>query len=134
MFDDSNLILYALLKGKVKQFVSKKDFPEQGSSGKIYIDMSKRIIYVWDKVTNNYIDVGRDLSNYYTKKEINEMLIAIWYEKDEECIYVRKGVNGTKNYSCYSLVTMEEWNSLKENNQLENNRLYILLDDKESIY
>lgn len=134
MFDDSNLILYALLKGKIKQFVSKKDFPEQGSSGKIYIDMSTRIIYVWDKVTNNYIDVGGDLSNYYNKTEINEMLIAIWYEKNEECIYIRKGVQGTKKYSCYSLVTLEEWNTLKENNQLEDTRLYVLVDDNENNY
>lgn len=134
MFDDSNLILYALLKGKIKQFVSKKDFPEQGSSGKIYIDMSTRIIYVWDKLTNNYIDVGGDLSNYYNKTEINEMLIAIWYEKNEECIYIRKGVQGAKKYSCYSLVTLEEWNTLKENNQLEDTRLYVLVDDNENNY
>lgn len=134
MFDDSNLILYALLKGKIKQFVSRKDFPEQGSSGKLYIDMSTRTIYVWDKTVNNFVNIGGDLTNYYTKEEINGMLIAIWYEQSEECIYVRNGIQDIKEYTCYSLVTADEWNTLKENNQLEENRLYILLDDEESVY
>lgn len=136
MFDKDSLILYALLKGKNKQYNSIDDFPEQGNTGSMYIDMSSRTIYVWNPEINQYISVGGNLENYYTKTELDNLLMSIWYVQDEECIYIKSGIgeNSHYNYKCYKLVTSDEWNTMKENNTLDNEVLYILIDDNQEMY
>lgn len=136
MFDKDSLILFALLKGKNKQYNSIDDFPDAGNKGIIYIDMSNKSIYVWNEEINQYISVGGNLENYYTKTEINDLLLSVWYVQDEECIYIKSGIGESShnNYKCYELVTGEEWNTMKENNTLKNDVLYVLLDDDKIIY
>ena len=134
MFDKDSLILFALLKSKNKQYNSIDDFADERHNGIIYIDMSNKSIYVWNEENNQYISVGSKLESDYNKDELNKLLLSIWYVQSEECIYIKSGIGETSQYKCYKLVTSEEWNTMKENNTLENDVLYVLLDDDEIMY
>lgn len=92
-----------------------------GSSGGIGID-TKELLY------------------YYTKEEILKLLANIWYVQSEECIYIRTngtgssgggGSSDTTHYKCYKTITHDEWQLLVDSNSVDEEVLYVLIDDDE---
>lgn len=45
---------------EIAQYNSIYEFPNRGSSGKLYIDMSENASYRWDEAASKYYCVGRD--------------------------------------------------------------------------
>lgn len=59
----------------VLEFADKDHFPEEGEASKIYIALDTGYTYRWSG--SIYVQIGgQDLSNYYTKDEVNELILG----------------------------------------------------------
>lgn len=71
----------------IKQYLTQQKFPSFGNSSSLYIETSTNTIFRWDDQTTSYVALGSsgsgnngNLSNYYTKAEINALMDSLLEE------------------------------------------------------
>ena len=71
-----------IVEDRILSYPTKNNFPVVGDIDKLYIDLSDNSLYRWDNINSEYISFTGS-SDYYTKQEIDEMLVTIQNELDE---------------------------------------------------